>query len=109
MFGHLVLGRRKHAIEAPQDGEGQDHVGVCAAPIMVADQIGDVPDEFGDFGVIRIDLSPAGRNAGARFYVVVVVYGNSAEKSKSDGAESLALPQPYSSAQGPEPRMISGN
>ena len=29
---HRLLGRLQHAVDPPQDGEGEDHVGVLAAP-----------------------------------------------------------------------------
>jgi len=45
---HRRLGRRQHAVEAPQHGQRQDDVLVLAALEGVAQQVGDAPQEADD-------------------------------------------------------------
>lgn len=44
---------RLNGSDAAQDGEGQDNVRVFAAPDVVADQIGDIPEEVDSFAVVH--------------------------------------------------------
>ena len=55
---HLLLRRREHAVEPPEDGQGEDHVLVLPPLEAVANQVRDIPDEADD---LRMDhgFSPA--------------------------------------------------
>ena len=44
---HGGLGGLQHAIQPPQDGEGQDDLAVLGLLVVAAQQIGDGPDEGG--------------------------------------------------------------
>lgn len=48
-----LAGRREHAVEPSQDGEREDDVLLVAALEGVADEVGDGPDEGGNFGVVH--------------------------------------------------------
>jgi len=46
MFGKdRILGRRKDAVEAAQDGQGQDDLGIIRLLVIAAQQVSDRPDE----------------------------------------------------------------
>jgi hypothetical protein len=62
---HLLLGGRQHAVEAPQDGEGEDDVLVLAALEGVADEVGDTPEEADDLAMVHPAV-PGGTVARAR-------------------------------------------
>ncbi len=50
---NLFFGGSQHAIEAPQDGHGQHDALVLRGTVWTAQQVGDLPDEIGNFVMIR--------------------------------------------------------
>ena len=55
---HGGLGGSENAIEAPQDGERQDHAAIFIPLVRTAEQIADAPDEVGD---LRVGFGGHGR------------------------------------------------
>jgi hypothetical protein len=47
LFEDLFLGKRKQAIEAPEDGERQNDLAILVPFVWPAEQITDTPDEVG--------------------------------------------------------------
>ena len=47
-----LAGRLKHAIETTQERERQDHVLVILGLVVVLDEVGNLPEELGDFGMV---------------------------------------------------------
>lgn len=52
-----MLRRGEHAVDAAQNGKGQDHVLILAALEAIADEVGDRPDEADDL-TVSVQLSP---------------------------------------------------
>ena len=50
---HFHLGRREHAVEPAQDGHREHHPLVLRRPVRPAQEIGDLPDQVCEIGVIR--------------------------------------------------------
>ena len=46
----LRLGGLEHAFEPAQEGERQDDLAVVGALVVTAQEVGDTPDEVGEFG-----------------------------------------------------------
>ena len=46
---HLLFGRRQHAIQAAEDGHGQDDLSVVAAFVITPQQVRNFPDQVGFF------------------------------------------------------------
>ena len=50
-FSHrLRLGGFEDALEPPQEGERQNDLAVVGALVVTAQEVGDIPDEVGEFG-----------------------------------------------------------
>src|SRR5207302_4914191 len=48
---HLLPRGSQQAVEAAEDGEGEDDLAVLVALVGTAEQVADVPDEAGELGV----------------------------------------------------------
>ena len=58
LLQHSGLGRRQHAVEAPQDSQGQHDPLILRRPVRAAQQIGDLPDQVREVRVIRHHCCP---------------------------------------------------
>jgi hypothetical protein len=64
---HALLLVGQNAVQAPKDGEREDHILVLAALEGVADEVGDAPEEADDLAVVHDAGSPVREECSSRF------------------------------------------